>query len=75
MVSNLINQLGVEITTLLVPEQALLLDLGQKSYTVFHVPHAVGSPYVSVQEDFVVPFGIQSLLGFGGILPSGTSSR
>lgn len=31
MVSNLIKRLGVEINTLLVPDQALLLDLGQTS--------------------------------------------
>jgi hypothetical protein len=31
MVSNLTKQLGVEINTLLVPDQALLLDLGQNS--------------------------------------------
>lgn len=75
MVSNLTKQLGVETNTLLVPDQALLLDLGQNSSNVFDAAHAVGSPYAPVQEEFVVPFGIQSVLRFGGILPSGTSSR
>jgi len=45
--------------------------LQQKTYNVFHVPEAVGSPYVPEQKEFVIPFGIRSVLGFGGILPSG----
>ncbi|MEW5957210.1 MAG: hypothetical protein AB1801_05780, partial [Chloroflexota bacterium] len=30
-----------------------------------------GSPYIPVQQQFVTRFGIKSVLGFGGILPSG----
>ena len=33
---------------------------------VFHVPVALGSPYVPAQEDFVKPFGVRSVVGFGG---------
>ncbi len=32
---------------------------------------AAGSPFVPAQRDFVVPFGIRSVLGFGGMLPDG----
>ena len=28
------------------------------------------SPYVPDQESFVIPYGIESVLGFGGVLPS-----
>jgi two-component system, NtrC family, sensor kinase len=38
---------------------------------VSHVPTALGSVYIPVQEDFVIPYGIESALGFGGMLPSG----
>ena len=34
------------------------------------MPEAKGSPFVPAQEEFVIPFGIESVLGFGGVLPS-----
>ncbi len=71
MISQLLHQLGVEVTTLLRRDPALLVDLEQKTYNIFHVPEARGSPYVPAQEDFVIPYGIRSVVGFGGILPSG----
>jgi hypothetical protein len=38
---------------------------------VFHVGEAVGSELIVDQETFVVPNGIKSKVGFGGMLPSG----
>ena len=35
------------------------------------MPDAAGSEYVPAQRDFVEPFGIRSVVGFGGLLPSG----
>ncbi|MBI1786051.1 MAG: hypothetical protein HYR60_00595 [Acidobacteria bacterium] len=71
MIARLIRQFGLEINTVLAPDPALLLDLSERTYNVFYVPQAAGSPYVPAQEDFVVPCGIQSVLGFGGMLHSG----
>lgn len=71
MISQLIAQLGVDISAILRPEPDVIVDLAQKSYNVFHVPEAKGSPYIPAQDDFVIPFGIRSVLGFGGMLPSG----
>ena len=71
MVAQLINQLGVPVEAVVAPDPALLLDLQQRTFNVFHVPAAAGSPYIPAQEDFVAPYGIRSALGFGGILPSG----
>jgi len=71
MISNLIQQFGLEIDTVLAPNPNLLVDVEQRSYNVFHVPDAAGSPYIPAQEEFVVPFGVRSVLGFGGMLPSG----
>ncbi len=41
-------------------------------YDVFHVPDARNCPSVPDQEDFVIPYGIRSVVGFGGVLPSGS---
>ncbi|MBK5275778.1 MAG: hypothetical protein JJE30_12085 [Desulfuromonadales bacterium] len=71
MVSNLITQLGIPLGMVLRPEPELLLDMEQKTYNVFHVPEALGSPYIPAQQEFVTPCGIRSVLGFGGLLPSG----
>jgi hypothetical protein len=71
MIANLIRQFGLEIHTVLQPDPQFLVELEQKTYNVFHVPQAVGSAYIPAQQEFVLPFGIQSVLGFGGMLPSG----
>jgi hypothetical protein len=71
MISRLVQQLGVDVETVLGERQDLLLDMAQKTFNVFHVPEALGSPYIPAQREFVAPFGIRSVLGFGGILPSG----
>lgn len=71
MVSQLIHQFGLEVHTVLKPDPAMLVEQEQKTYNVFIVPNAEGSPYVPAQEDFVIPFGIRSVVGFGGLLPTG----
>lgn len=71
MITQLVNQFGLDVSTVLRPDPSLLVDVEQKTYNVFYVPEALGSPYVPAQKDFVIPFDIQSVLGFGGMLPSG----
>src|SRR5205823_3977824 len=71
MISQLIKELGVELSHVLQPSPELVQELAGKRYGVFHVENAVGSPYIPVQEDFVVRHGIRSVVGFGGMLPSG----
>jgi hypothetical protein len=71
MTSQLVKQLGVEVAALLHPDPALLVDQEQKSFNVFHVADAVGSPFVPEQEEFVLRYGVRSVLGFGGVLPDG----
>jgi hypothetical protein len=71
MISQLIKQFGLDIGTFLEPESTIMIDLEQKTYNVFYVPEAAGSPYVPAQEEFVIPYQIKSVLGFGGMLPSG----
>lgn len=71
MISRLVSQFGLDVHAVIKPDPGLLADLEQKSYNAFHVPEAVGSPYIPAQKDFVIPSGVQSVLGFGGMLSSG----
>ncbi|HWP69101.1 MAG TPA: hypothetical protein VN437_07325 [Rectinemataceae bacterium] len=70
MIRNLIKQLGLSVQSVVKPDPALLLDMEQKTYGVFFVPEALGSPYIPAQKEFVARYGIKSVLGFGGMLPS-----
>jgi hypothetical protein len=71
MISQLITQLGLDVGTVVAPDPALVLELEQRTYNVFFVPDAVGSPHIPAQNDFVLPYKIRSVLGFGGLVPSG----
>ncbi|MDD5598820.1 MAG: hypothetical protein PHV82_12805, partial [Victivallaceae bacterium] len=71
MIRNLIKQMGLDIKTIIKPDPKIIMDLSKKTFNVFHVADAINSPYIPAQEDFVKPFGIRSVLGFGGVLPSG----
>jgi two-component system, NtrC family, sensor kinase len=71
MVARLFKQFGIEIESFLAADSAMLLDLDQQTFNVFYVPDAAGSPIIPAQTDFVIPYGIRSVLGFGGVLPSG----
>jgi len=70
MIRNLIKQLGLSVQSVVNPDPALLLDMEQNTYGVFFVPEALGSPYIPGQKEFVTPYGIKSVVGFGGMLPS-----
>jgi PAS domain S-box-containing protein len=70
MISQLIVQMGLEIGAVLSPTKELILEGDERAYGVFHVENAVGSPSIPSQN-FVVKHGIRSVLGFGGLLPSG----
>lgn len=71
MIAQLITQLGIPIANVVRPLRTLLLDQEQKAHNVFYVPRALGSPHIVAQEEFVVRYGIASVLGFGGLLASG----
>ncbi|WP_339374020.1 sensor histidine kinase [Calothrix sp. PCC 6303] len=71
MLSQLVQQLGLNPGIVVQPDPNLLTDLEQRMYNVFYVPNALDSPYIPAQESFVIPFNVKSVLGFGGLLPSG----
>ena len=70
MIAQLIRQLGIEISALLT-EGGLVIDSTQHTFNVFYVGNAVGSPMIPAQQEFVIPYGVRSVLGFGGLMPSG----
>ena len=72
MIARLINQFGIDVGAVMRPDT---MPTGgpsqQKIFDTFYVPEAVGSPYIPAQDDFVIPYGIKSVLGFGGLLSTG----
>ena len=70
MIAALIKQFGLTIESVVSPPK-MADSLAGKTYNVFHVPEARGSSAIPAQQDFVVPYGIRSALGFGGVLRTG----
>lgn len=71
MISQLIKEMGLELSSVLRPSPDLVKELAGKRHGVFHVEEAAGSPYIPAQKDFVERYGIRSVLGFGGVLGNG----
>jgi len=57
MISQLIKEFGLELTSVLQPSAEVVKDLAGKRHGVFHVENAVGSPYIPAQEEFVLRYG------------------
>jgi hypothetical protein len=71
MISQLIKELGLELSAVLQPSPEVVKELAGKRHGVFHVENALGSPYIPAQQEFVVRHGIESVVGIGGMLPTG----
>lgn len=71
MVAALVDQLGLGLDDVVNPAPGRIVELSQRTYGVFHVPDAVGSPFLPAQDEFVVPHAIRSAFGFGGVLFTG----
>jgi hypothetical protein len=70
MILRLIEDMGLDVNA--VVEGSPAPERGDtRSYDVFHVEEARGSPHIPAQRDFVEPYGIKSVVGFGGLLRSG----
>ena len=70
MIVGLIEQLGLEVEAIVDPGEDPM-SLHHRDYDVFFVPDALNSPLVPAQDGFVVPYGIRSVIGCGGVLPTG----
>ena len=75
MVSQLLQQLGVDVTLKIQPKPDLLVEQTEHILDIFHVAEAKGSPFLPAQKEFVIPFGIESVLGFGECFHPKASSR
>ncbi len=72
MVAGLVTELGLDPRDVVNPSPERLASLDRHQCDVFYVPDAVDSPLVPAQNDFVIPYSIRSVLGFGGVLPNGS---
>jgi hypothetical protein len=71
MIAQLIKQFGLDWNDVIDPQPELLRDREGKSYGVFHVEDAAGSPYIPAQDEFVLRYKIRSVVGCGGLVRSG----
>ena len=71
MIMRLVEELGVDIESLVSPSAEPRGRTDTRTYDVFHVEDALGSPYIPAQQEFVERYGIASVVGFGGLLRSG----
>jgi PAS domain S-box-containing protein len=71
MVFQLTHELGFEESDVARPDPRLFSAGEGQPGGVFYVREAAGSEYVPAQREFVEPYGIRSVVGFGGALPSG----
>lgn len=70
MISRMMQQMGVDVGALTgrSPEGDTGVAKAPKTYDVFYVAEAAGSPFIPAQAEFVEPFEVRSVLGFGGVL-------
>ena len=71
MISRLLSQFGLEVSSVMRTDPARAGAMEQRTYGTFYVAEALGSEYIPAQAEFVQPFGIRSVVAFGGVLGSG----
>jgi len=71
MIAQLVSQFGIEMGSVISPDPNVIGDLALQTFNTLHISDAVDSPYIPAQDDFVKPYGVKSVLGFGGVLSSG----
>ncbi|MBU1147141.1 MAG: hypothetical protein KKD11_02215 [Candidatus Omnitrophica bacterium] len=67
MLSATLNQIGFDIDEIVKPDKSIIIDKQDKEYGVFSVEEAKGSKFIPRQQDFVEPFGVKSVFGFGSM--------
>ena len=71
MIARLIQQMGLQPQDIVEANAEQRVASETRNFEVFHVEHAAGSPFIPAQAAFVQPFGVRSVLGFGGVFPTG----
>lgn len=74
MLARCFQQIGFDLEIMLKADPGIHLAGVTKSFGLFHVEKAPGSPYIPAQEGFVKPRGVQSVVGCGTMLPDGAVS-
>ncbi|MEO7457483.1 MAG: hypothetical protein ABIY52_14555 [Gemmatimonadaceae bacterium] len=70
MIARLIEEMGLEIESVVRGTAPASRPGDSRTYDVFHVEQALGSEHIPAQ-DFVERHGIESVVGFGGLLRTG----
>jgi hypothetical protein len=70
MIAQLVAQLGIDAHAIVQPDPHVIADLQQRAFNVFYISDAVGNACIPAQ-DFVLRYGIRSVIGFGSVLPTG----
>lgn len=73
MIARLLEDFGTTPEQIVrAPESStFLVGALRSALNVFHIPVALGSPFVPAQASFVEAFGVRSVVGMGGLLPDG----
>ena len=71
IIAQLVSQFGIEMGSVISPDPNVIGDLARQTFNTFHIADAVDSPCIPAQDDFVKPYGVKSVLGFGGVLSFG----
>ena len=70
MVSRMFRQFGIPLSALVDADPESFVDPGERAFGLFHVEEAATSRFIP-DQDFVVKYGVKSVVAFGGPLPSG----
>lgn len=70
MISRMFRQFGIPLSALVTKDPDSFVDPAERTFGVFHVEEASGSPYIP-DQGFVAEYGVASVAAFGGPLPSG----
>ncbi len=71
MLSSLLSQIGFKISTTATSDKNTIIDKEEREYGIFCVEEARESNFIPKQAEFIEPFGIKSVFGFGGSYNTG----
>lgn len=71
MIAQLLEQLGISASDAVEPQPTLFVSPKNKFYSVMYTSEAEKSRDVFAQAEFVEPYGVRSVIGFGSLLPTG----
>lgn len=71
-ISERILELGLDIPTVLGIADEKMLEMEPKLLNIFYIASAKNSPFIAEKNSLVIPYEVKSVLGIGGLLPSGS---